>query len=114
MPDSVYSDDHAEVPRPARLHAGQCVRGKGKFHAIKYTQSAELPDKDYPMLLTTGRVLYQFHTGTMTRKAQCLESVSGTPFVEVNTQDAEQLRRSLRTALTLKVFLVPLQFTPLR
>lgn len=81
------TEDH---PGTKFLHAGQCVRGKGKFHAIKYTQSAELPDKDYPMLLTTGRVLYQFHTGTMTRKARCLEAVSGEPFVEINTQDAVQ------------------------
>ncbi len=66
-------------------------RGKGKFHALKYTESAELPDKDYPMLLTTGRLLYHFHTGTMTRRVESLEAISPEPFVEVNAEDAKKL-----------------------
>jgi predicted molibdopterin-dependent oxidoreductase YjgC len=82
------AEDH---PGTKFLHSGQCVRGKGKFHAVKYIESAELPDKDYPLILTTGRVLYQFHTGTMTRRAECLESVSGTPFVEISKDDAGKL-----------------------
>lgn len=82
------SEDH---PGTKFLHAGQCVRGKGKFHAVKYIESAELPDKDYPMLLTTGRVLYHFHTGTMTRRVEPLEAVSPEPFVEINADDAEKL-----------------------
>lgn len=81
------TEDH---PGTKFLHEGQCVRGMGKFHAVKYTESAETPDKDYPMILTTGRVLYQFHTGTMTRKADCIESVSGTPYIEISTKDAGQ------------------------
>jgi predicted molibdopterin-dependent oxidoreductase YjgC len=82
------SEDH---PGTRFLHEGQCVRGKGKFHAVEYRESAELPDRNYPLILTTGRVLYQFHTGTMTRKAECLESVAGAPFVEINTEDARKL-----------------------
>jgi predicted molibdopterin-dependent oxidoreductase YjgC len=82
------SEDH---PGTKFLHEGQCVRGKGKFHAIKYVESAELPDSDYPMVLTTGRVLYQFHTGTMTRKAEPIEKIAGTPYVEVSSADAERL-----------------------
>ena len=82
------SDDH---PGTKFLHQGQCVRGKGKFHAVKYIESDELPDKDFPLLLTTGRVLHQFHTGTMTRKSNAIELVAGEPFVEVSTQDAGNL-----------------------
>jgi len=82
------AEDH---PGTKFLHAGQCVRGKGKFHAISYRESAELPDKEYPLLLTTGRILYQFHTGTMTRRAACIEAVAGKPFIEVNAEDARAL-----------------------
>jgi formate dehydrogenase alpha subunit len=93
------SDDH---PGTKFLHKGQCVRGKGKFHAVEYKESAELPDKKYPLILTTGRQLFQFHTGTMTRKAQSIESISGTPYVEINSADADNLSISDGDMVTLR------------
>ena len=51
----------------------------------------ELPDEEYPLVLSTGRQLYQFHTGTMTRKSRVIDQVSPTGYVEVNTADAESL-----------------------
>jgi predicted molibdopterin-dependent oxidoreductase YjgC len=78
----------AEHPGTVFLHEGQFKRGKGKFHATPFREAAELPDGEYPYLLTTGRQLYHFHTGTMTRKAAGLEEVSPPAPVEINPDDA--------------------------
>jgi anaerobic selenocysteine-containing dehydrogenase len=51
----------------------------------------ELPDDEYPLVLTTGRSLYQFHTGTMTRKVSGLNILRGEGLVEVNPEDASSL-----------------------
>jgi len=73
------------------LHKGKFTRGKGLFHAIDYKPAKELPDKKYPLILTTGRFLYQFHTGTMTRKSRGLETLGGEAFIEINPIDAKKL-----------------------
>jgi len=65
------------------LHEGTFKRGKGKFHPVEYKNPDELPDEKYPFVLTTGRQLYQFHTGTMTRKAAVVNQVSPTGYVEI-------------------------------
>jgi formate dehydrogenase alpha subunit len=70
------------------LHKEKFSRGLGLFHAIEYIPPAELPDKEYPLILSTGRVLYHYHTGTMTRRAQgpterCPESL-----IEIHPADA--------------------------
>jgi formate dehydrogenase major subunit len=59
------TDDH---PGTCILHTSIFVRGKGRFMPLKYTPPGETPDEQYPLILTTGRSLYHFHTGTMTRK----------------------------------------------
>jgi anaerobic selenocysteine-containing dehydrogenase len=51
----------------------------------------ELPDKEYPFVLSTGRQLYQFHTGTMTRKSPVINQVSPTGYVEIHPADAAEL-----------------------
>jgi len=73
------------------LHTTQFTRGKGLFHAIEHTPPAELPDADYPFILTTGRVLYHYHTGTMTMKTQGLNILSPECFVEISEADAGKL-----------------------
>ena len=73
------------------LHADIFVRGLGKFAALEYKPPREQADKDYPLVLTTGRSLYQFHTGTMTRKAEGLNELKGEEELEINPQDAESL-----------------------
>ncbi len=82
------SSDHPGTPY---LHKDKFVRGKGLFHAIEFIPPAELPDKDYPLLLTTGRVLYHFHTGTMTRRDEGLNFRSPRGYVEVHPVDAYEL-----------------------
>ncbi len=65
--------------------------GKAKFSVIPYEPSKELPDEKYPFLLTTGRMLFQYHTGTMSRKTQAIEDVAGEPDIEINPEDAKAL-----------------------
>jgi formate dehydrogenase major subunit len=65
--------------------------GKGKFVPAEWMPAKELPDEEYPFVLNTGRVLYHWHTGTMTRRTQVLDERSPEPFVEVNPDDLAQL-----------------------
>ena len=58
------------------------------FHAIDFIPPAELPDEEYPLYLTTGRVLYHFHTGTMTMQSEGLNEIVPECFVEISPQDA--------------------------
>ena len=78
-----------EHPGTPILHRDQFTRGKGLFHAIDYIPPAEQTDDDYPMYLTTGRLLYQYHTGTMTMKSDGLNERAPEGFVEISAQDAE-------------------------
>jgi formate dehydrogenase alpha subunit len=82
---------NAEHSGTQYLHKGQFARGKGKFNVVDYRPSMELPDEDYPFILTTGRVLCQYHTGTMTRKVGDLNIIRGEELVEMNPQDALRL-----------------------
>jgi predicted molibdopterin-dependent oxidoreductase YjgC len=50
-----------------------------------------VPDEEYDFLLTTGRIYYHYHTGTMTRRTSILEREAPVPFVEVNPDDAKRL-----------------------
>jgi len=65
--------------------------GKGKFIPLDYQPSAEVPDKKYPFILTTGRSLYQYHTGTMTRLVDGLNKLYDHDFLEMNPKDALSL-----------------------
>jgi len=79
-------------PGTKYLHSGKFTRGKGKFHAVKFRRPAEESDEQYPFVLTTGRQLYQFHTGTMTRKSAVINQVSPTGYVEIHPDDAGKLQ----------------------
>jgi formate dehydrogenase alpha subunit len=81
------SAEHRGTPR---LHADKFTRGRGLFHAIDYIPPAEMPDDDYPLFLTTGRVLYHFHTGTMTMQSGGLNGMVPECFVEIAPSDANR------------------------
>jgi formate dehydrogenase alpha subunit len=81
------SDD----PGTRILHQGRFSRGKGKFHAINYRAPAEVPDEEYPYILTTGRLLFHWHTGTMTRRSGTLTDQVNQAFMEINPVDADKL-----------------------
>jgi len=78
-----------EHPGTPILHRDQFTRGKGLFHAIDYTEPAEKVDTEYPLFLTTGRLLYHYHTGTMTMKSEGLNERAPACFVEISLEDAQ-------------------------
>ena len=78
-------------PGTPLLHSGGFARGKGRFIPVGYNPPPELPDEDYPLILMTGRSLFQFHTGTMTRRSPTLQEQLDEAYVEVNPGDAERL-----------------------
>ncbi|MCJ7642224.1 MAG: molybdopterin-dependent oxidoreductase, partial [Desulfobacterales bacterium] len=80
--------DHPGTPF---LHKDKFTRGKGKFHVTPYVPAPELPDEKYPFLLTTGRVLYHFHT-VMTRKSKSLSEIYPEGVLEMNPEDAKRLQ----------------------
>lgn len=65
--------------------------GRARFHAIPFQEPAELPGGDYPFRLTTGRVVYQYLSGTQTRRLGFLNSQAPDPWVEIHAQVAERL-----------------------
>ena len=73
------------------LHSGEFRRGKGKFHPVEFLPPKELPDEEYPFVLTTGRMLEHWHTGTMTRKCEVLNDLEPAGFVEIHPHDAEAM-----------------------
>ncbi|UCC97839.1 MAG: formate dehydrogenase subunit alpha [Phycisphaerales bacterium] len=77
-------------PGTKYLHKGEFKRGKGKFHPVRFKEPAELPNKEFPFVLSTGRLLYQYHTGTLTRKVPAIHQVCPTGYVEIHVQDAEK------------------------
>jgi predicted molibdopterin-dependent oxidoreductase YjgC len=79
----------ASHPGTQYLHEGKFSRGLGHFHAVTAQTPAEMPDEEYPLILSTGRVLYHYHTGTMTRRSEPLAWREPGGYVEVNPQDAE-------------------------
>ena len=81
-----------EHPGTPHLHQGQFTRGLGKFHALNYMGPKEVPDADYPLILSTGRVLYHYHTGTMTRKSKGLEKIAPECLIEISAADAQALK----------------------
>jgi predicted molibdopterin-dependent oxidoreductase YjgC len=74
------------------LHKDKFSRGKGKFSVVEFKEAAELPDEEYPLLLTTGRVLYHFHTGTVTRRSKGLNEIYPDALVEISPHDAAELK----------------------
>lgn len=90
--------DHPGTPI---LHTKGFARGLGRFMPIDHVPSPELPDDAYPLILSTGRVLYHWHGGAMTRRAKGLLEVYPEALIEVNEADA--LRLKVQNGQTVKV-----------
>jgi len=75
----------------AVLHQGKFSRGLGKFHAVHFIPQRELPDEEYPLILTTGRMLQHWHTGTMTRKSEVLHGIVPEGHILISVSDAGRL-----------------------
>ncbi len=93
----IKQDSGVHWPCPSADHPGTPYlfkdtfpRGKGKLTPLTYRPSAELPDQEYPLILSTGRVLYHWHGGTMTRRSK-LDDIYPEALVEIHPRDAEDL-----------------------
>lgn len=77
------SDDH---PGTRRMFLDRFATddGRAKFHAVRHSPSAEEPDDDYPLYLTTGRVMAQYQSGTQTRRVGALREAAPHGFVEMH------------------------------
>ncbi len=80
-----------EHPGTPTLHTGGPLRGKAIFKPVRYRPSAELPDSDYPLLLSTGRTLYHYNAGTLTRRDAGPAAKQPGNFVEMHRRDARRL-----------------------
>ena len=83
----VWDDEHPGTPW---LFEESFPRGRGKFFPMHYTPAVEMPNDDYPFILTTGRVLEHWHGGTMTRHSH-LDDLYPEARVEINPADAARL-----------------------
>jgi formate dehydrogenase alpha subunit len=89
-------DGGLQWPCPAGDHPGtrflygeSFPRGKGKFvPAVQTVEAAELPDSDYPLILNTGRLLYHWHGGTITRRVDGLMALAPRLEVAIHPGDA--------------------------
>jgi len=80
----------AAHPGTPILHVDKFSRGLGQFVAVDHLPPAELPDADFPLMLTTGRVLYHWHGGEMTHRARNLEAMYPEALIEIHPKDAGQ------------------------
>jgi formate dehydrogenase alpha subunit len=105
-----------EHPGTVFLHKDRFAKGKGTFFAIDHKDPAEMPDAEYPLYLTTGRLLYQYHSGTMSRRAPGLTEKAPECLVELSAADAakyaiasgDQVRvRTRRGQITAKAQISP-------
>lgn len=72
------------------LHTIQFSRGLGKFNICEHIPADEMPDEQYPLLLTTGRVLYHWHGAEMTRRVDGLVEIYPESVVELHPEDASR------------------------
>ncbi len=82
------TEDHPGTPI---LHVGKFSRGKGLLVPIEYKAPAEIIDAQYPLTLTTGRLLQHYHTGSMTRRSKVLNEIKPSGMVELNDIDAQKM-----------------------
>jgi len=81
-----------EHPGTKFLHKdGKFTRGKGLFSMTNHVPPAEVPDAEYPLVLSTGRRLWHYHSGTQTRNSVGLENIFPEELIELNPIDASKL-----------------------
>lgn len=86
-------------PCPERDHpgtqylykGGKFPTGKPGFSVLEWNPPAECPDTEFPFILSTGRNLFQYHSGSMTRKVAQIERHAGRAYAEINPGDARAL-----------------------
>ena len=80
-----------EHPGTAYLHRDRFSKGRGTFLPCDFRPLAEAPDEEYDLLLTTGRIYFHYHTGTMTRRISTLAREAPEARIEIHPDDAKRL-----------------------
>ena len=65
--------------------------GKARIHPVDFSQQSEKASKEFPFILNTGRILYQYHSSTMSRKNESLNAFANSPYLLMNENDADKL-----------------------
>ena len=78
-------------PGTMYLHKGKFKRGMGQFHPVDFIPPAESPDSEYPFILSTGRILFHYHTGSMTRRVDALNEFVSGAYAEIHPEDVLRL-----------------------
>jgi assimilatory nitrate reductase catalytic subunit len=96
----IAAEDGVFWPCPDTTHPGtphlfrlrfETDDGRARFHPVEYRGPAELPDRDYPYFLTTGRLMAHYQSGTQTRRVPELAKAQPEPFVEMHPDTARQV-----------------------
>jgi len=80
--------DHPGTPI---MHVGAFKRGLGYFYPTEYQEPNEVPDEDYPILMSTGRMLYHYNNGAMTHRTEGLTRIASQSYIQINETDARAL-----------------------
>ena len=91
-----------EHPGTPVLHTEKFTRGRGKFHAVAALTPAEATDDDYPLTLTTGRILHHYHSGTMTRRSEPLSWREPRGQADIHPADAAAIELEDGQAVVIK------------
>jgi len=83
------SEDHAGTPRMFQDKFAH-DDGRAKFHAVHHRPAAEEPDDEFPLYLTTGRMMAQYQSGTQTRRVDALNKIAPDAFVEIHPALAQR------------------------
>lgn len=78
-------------PGTKYLHHRRFARGLGKFTPVEYSPPAEIADAEYPFTLTTGRKLFHYHTGSMSRRVAPLQEIYPEGYLEISAEDAQAI-----------------------
>jgi len=84
------SEQTPDTPRPFVTRFAT-ADGKARFHAVEYQKPAEVPDEEYPLFLTTGRVMLHYQSGSQTRRVPALREAEPEAFVEIHPDTASSL-----------------------
>lgn len=80
--------DHSGTPI---MHVGHPARGKALLYPAEFKEAKELPDEEYPFILTTGRILYHYNAFSMTSRSKGLMEIEGEGYIELNYKDVDRL-----------------------
>jgi formate dehydrogenase alpha subunit len=80
-----------EDPGTEFLYADGFPHGRARLTPVEHEEPVEMPDAEFPFLLTTGRLMFQYHTGTLTRRSPSLDREAPEAYCELHPADARDL-----------------------